>query len=194
MFAALFEWWRVCSLVKGWLRDLAEPLWPQGAPYEEAMAVASEFASVSRQAAEDGSETADEWQVKACARLATVVEGLPDANRAVLHHVCACLRRIDPVATKMTADNLAICWAPCFFRCADISVALDNAKKEIFVTGPALSSHICAACDHRLRRRCPCRPSFYKAAASGGGAGAGLVGLSRDARAAKGRCKFRVSQ
>ena len=64
-----------------------------------------------------------------------VVKGLPDANRAVLHHVCAFLRRIDPVATKMTADNLAICWAPCFFRCADISVALANIKKEVFVTG-----------------------------------------------------------
>jgi hypothetical protein len=123
------------SLVKAWLRDLAEPLWPQGAPYEEAMAIAAEFAGANRHAAEGCADTGGDWQVEACDRLATVVQELPEPNRAVLQHVCACLRRIDPVTTKMTIDNLAICWSPCLFRCADISIALANAKKEIFVTG-----------------------------------------------------------
>ena len=45
---------------------------------------------------------------------------LPPANRRVLQHVCEMLREIDPQSTKMTPDNLAICFSPCFFRCADM--------------------------------------------------------------------------
>jgi hypothetical protein len=44
------------------------------------------------------------------------------------------LREIDAGATRMTVQNLAICLAPCFFRCEDMGAALANAQKEILIT------------------------------------------------------------
>ena len=56
----------------------------------------------------------------AAAPVNEVLMSLPPANRRVLLHVIELLRDIDPQSTKMTPDNLAICFSPCFFRCADM--------------------------------------------------------------------------
>lgn len=95
------------------------------------MAIAAELAVASRSAETMSPTALDE----ATARLVAVVESLPAVNQIILQHICAHLRKIDAVSSKMTTENLAICWAPCLFRCADISLALANAKKEIGITG-----------------------------------------------------------
>ena len=60
------------------------------------------------------------WLVACREPLQKLVASLPQPNRRVLLHVCEFLRGIDPGATRMTADNLAICFAPCLFRCEDM--------------------------------------------------------------------------
>ena len=56
---------------------------------------------------------------------------LPEANLMLIHHLCSFLRRVDGVASKMTAENLAIVFAPCLFRHPDLMTALANAQKEV---------------------------------------------------------------
>jgi hypothetical protein len=117
------------SFVKLWLRELAEPLIPTEGVYDKAMAIAADNLAHARSAprstgipvpsAAHGHDL-DPWVAAAAAPVNELLMSLPLANRRVLLHVVELLREIDPQSTKMTPDNLAICFSPCFFRCADM--------------------------------------------------------------------------
>lgn len=116
------------SFVKLWLRELAEPLIPPEGIYEKAMAIAAENLANARSAGaaaaipvpDSGDGSLEPWVAATAVPVNELLMSLPPFNRRVLMHVCVLLREIDPQTTRMTIDNLAICFAPCFFRCADM--------------------------------------------------------------------------
>ena len=63
--------------------------------------------------------------------LSTLFDKLMPLQRKVLEVLLGFLRQIDPVASRMPAHNVAIIFAPCCFRNADLMAALANAQKEI---------------------------------------------------------------
>eukprot|EP01050_Picozoa_sp_SAG11_P019110 SAG11_NODE_2994_length_2783_cov_1.387109_1_plen_695_part_00 len=113
------------SLLKLWLRSLKEQIIADSC-YDEAIAIA-----------QDGGADA----ALRVARLKALVEQLPEVNQSVLAHLCLFLSKLDPVASKMTAENLAIVFAPCLFRHPDLMVALNNTRLEIECTKLILQNH-----------------------------------------------------
>jgi len=106
------------SLLKFWLRDLADPLIPS-ANYQECIDVG----------AREGQEgaTEDAWKI---------VKILPETNRRVVNYMINFLRiiadqRNQPI-TKMTLANLAMVFAPNFLRCPsdNLTTIFDNTKFE----------------------------------------------------------------
>ncbi|KAJ1551379.1 hypothetical protein HK096_000378 [Nowakowskiella sp. JEL0078] len=91
------------SLLKSWLRELADPLIPQDA-YDQCVKVGGD------EMAEDGPQ-----------RSYQIVELLPDINRLVVQYMIRFLRIVgDPKNqpnTKMSVGNLAMVFAPNFLRC-----------------------------------------------------------------------------
>lgn len=129
------------SFVKLWLRELAEPLIPtEGGHYDRAIAIAAANLGNARATPRGSARPAanvpvpdggaagppppaqelEPWVAAASEPVHELLAGLPPGNKRVLQHVCEFLREIEPHASKMTADNLAICFAPCFFRCEDM--------------------------------------------------------------------------
>jgi len=106
------------SLLKFWLRDLADPLIP-AANYQECIDVG----------AREGQEgtTEDAWKI---------VKVLPETNRRVVNYMINFLRIIaepsNQSITKMTLANLAMVFAPNFLRCPsdNLTTIFDNTKFE----------------------------------------------------------------
>ena len=71
---------------------------------------------------------------EAAPKVAALVGRLAPIHRRCIQHALQFLREIEPRATRMNPDNLSICFAPCFFRCSDMMLALANAQKEILFT------------------------------------------------------------
>ena len=137
------------SFVKLWLRELAEPLIPTEGAYDKAMAIAADNLASARAAPRGAGGAAvsipvpdgaahgnglEPWVAAAAAPVNELLMSLPPANRRVLQHVCEMLREIDPQSTKMTPDNLAICFSPCFFRCADMMQVRAHSPRKLRCT------------------------------------------------------------
>ncbi|KAJ3151898.1 hypothetical protein HK101_001854 [Irineochytrium annulatum] len=106
------------SLLKFWLRDLAEPLIPSDL-YDACIAVGA-----SEGTPEAGSEAAN------------IVERLPDINREVANYMIRFLKIVaepqnQPI-TRMTAANIAMVFAPNFLRCPsdNPTTIFENTKFE----------------------------------------------------------------
>ena len=84
--------------------------------------------------AEDEEVDPDRWMSEAAPKVAALVGRLAPIHRRCIQHALQFLREIEPRATRMNPDNLSICFAPCFFRCSDMMLALANAQKEILFT------------------------------------------------------------
>ncbi|OAJ43244.1 hypothetical protein BDEG_26617 [Batrachochytrium dendrobatidis JEL423] len=94
------------SLLKLWLRELAEPLIP-GEYYDGCIQVGQQ----------DGHVSSQDLYIPAI----RIVDGLPDINRKVVRFMIQFLKiiaeaRNQPI-TKMTVGNLAMVFAPNFLRC-----------------------------------------------------------------------------
>eukprot|EP01051_Picozoa_sp_SAG22_P012714 SAG22_NODE_1348_length_4662_cov_2.722113_4_plen_182_part_00 len=103
------------STLKLWLRSLKEQIIIDSC-YDEAIAIA---------AAPDGGTVQ-------C--VIDMLAKLPPVNQVVIQHLVGFLSKLDPTASKMTADNLAIVFAPCLFRHPDLQVAMTNSRTEIKIT------------------------------------------------------------
>jgi Rho GTPase-activating protein 39 len=105
------------SLLKFWMRDLAEPLIP-GSKYEACI-------DIGRLEGRNGAEQA----VK-------LIESLPEVNKAVAIYVINFLKKAaapeNQVVTKMTIANIAMVFAPNFLRCpSDNPICIfENTKFE----------------------------------------------------------------
>jgi hypothetical protein len=91
------------SFLKAWIRSLKDPVISE-ACYDEALSIK----------AGGGADVV--------AQLVGLLSKLPPAHVALIHHLCSFLAKIDPVASKMNAENLAIVFAPCLLRHPDIMV------------------------------------------------------------------------
>jgi len=106
------------SLLKFWLRDLADPLIP-AANYQECI-------DVGAKEGQEGS-TEDAWKI---------IKILPETNRRVVNYMINFLRIIaepsNQSITKMTLANLAMVFAPNFLRCPsdNLTTIFDNTKFE----------------------------------------------------------------
>ncbi|KAI8814450.1 Rho GTPase activation protein [Cladochytrium replicatum] len=106
------------SLLKSWLRDLADPLIPPE-HYQPCIDVG-----------------ANEMAPEAPRNAARIVEQLPEVNRRVVQYMIRFLRIVgDPQNqpfTKMSVGNLAMVFAPNFLRCPSDSPAtiFENTKYE----------------------------------------------------------------
>lgn len=103
-----------------WLRSLKEPIITDSC-YESAVYIGD--------CTEAGSKDPG-----VASQIATLINELPEYNRFLLNHLCHFLTRIDPDASKMTSNNLAIVFAPCLLRHPDLQVALANSRREIAFT------------------------------------------------------------
>ena len=103
------------SFLKAWIRSLKDPVISE-ACYDEALSIK----------ADGGADVA--------AQLVGLLSKLAPAHGALVHQLLKFLSKIDPVATKMNAENLAIVFAPCLLRHPDIMVALANSSQEIAFT------------------------------------------------------------
>ncbi|EGF77726.1 hypothetical protein BATDEDRAFT_91387 [Batrachochytrium dendrobatidis JAM81] len=109
------------SLLKLWLRELAEPLIP-GEYYDGCIQVGQQ----------DGHVSSQDLYIPAI----RIVDGLPDINRKVVRFMIQFLKiiaeaRNQPI-TKMTVGNLAMVFAPNFLRCPSDNPAtiFENTKFE----------------------------------------------------------------
>jgi len=106
------------SLLKFWLRDLADPLIP-ASNYQECI-------DVGAKEGQEGS-TEDAWKI---------IKILPETNRRVVNYMINFLRIIaepsNQSITKMTLANLAMVFAPNFLRCPsdNLTTIFDNTKFE----------------------------------------------------------------
>lgn len=71
--------------------------------------------------------------------IAALLERLPALHKRVVFQLCEFLSRVDPVASKMTPENLAIVFAPCILRHADLHV------RAIAISDLATSPRLCFA-------------------------------------------------
>ncbi|TPX34507.1 hypothetical protein SmJEL517_g02866 [Synchytrium microbalum] len=122
------------SLLKFWLRDLADPLIP------------SEYYAACVEVG------ADENKADAGARAVAIADSLPEYNRRVVYYVIRFLRVIaepqNHAITKMTHQNIAMVFAPNFLRCPseDPTVIFNSTKYEqgylrVLLTVPNLPTH-----------------------------------------------------
>ncbi|TPX41027.1 hypothetical protein SeMB42_g05768 [Synchytrium endobioticum] len=106
------------SLLKLWLRELAEPLIPSEY-YQACVEVGAE-----------------ENKPDAGSRAVTIVDSLPEYNKRVVYYVIRFLRAVaepqNHSITKMTVQNLAMVFAPNFLRCPseDPTVIFNSTKYE----------------------------------------------------------------
>jgi len=106
------------SLLKLWLRELAEPVIPAYA-YDECIEIGK------KECTQDASVLARE-----------LIESLPEINRLVIHYMTDFLKVIakpeNQKFTKMTLANLAMVFAPNFLRCPSENpqVIFENTKYE----------------------------------------------------------------
>ena len=99
------------------------------------------------------------WVAAAVEPVRQLIEGLPATHKRVLQHVVQFLREIDPVSTRMNPDNLAICFAPCFFRNADM-MQVCTPSLCLRVCMPAcLRVCVCLSLSLSLSLICSCSPS-----------------------------------
>lgn len=108
------------SLLKLWLRELAEPLIPTS--------VYDECTQIGKTENEEGANAGQKaWEL---------VQTLPEMNRLVIVYMIDFLRIIaepeNQPYTKMTKDNLAMVFAPNFLRCPsdDPEIIFNNTKFE----------------------------------------------------------------
>ena len=109
------------SFFKAWLRSLKDPVIPENC-YDDAIRIAEECGG------------ADVDEAKIVGELGGLLDKTPHHHKLLTYQLCEFLQAVDPVATKMTPENLAIVFAPCLLRHPDLMVALTNSRKEIAFT------------------------------------------------------------
>ena len=99
------------SFLKAWIRSLKDPVISE-ACYDEALSIKADGLYL------DGRDGGAD----VVAQLNGLLSKLPPAHGAMIHQLLRFLSKIDPVASKMNAENLAIVFAPCLLRHPDIMV------------------------------------------------------------------------